>query len=154
MTDRERTRDTVTDESSLAGVAAIHVKALAGGVLAADGGAFVVVEWTAAGGDPAAPQMIAPLHVHLEDDEAWYVLDGALGVRVGDEDVRVAAGGAVFVPRGTPHTYWNALATPTRYLLVMTPQIKRLIDALHAVSGGEELEPTFAAHASEFLGWP
>ena len=82
------------------------------------------------------------------------MLDGALGVRAGDEEVHVAAGGAALVPRGTPHTYWNALATPTRYLLVMTPRIKRLIDALHAPGGTEELEDIFAAHRSELLGRP
>ena len=112
-----------------------------------------MVEWTAAAGDPAAPQPIAPLHLHHEDDEAWYVLDGALGVRIGDQELCVPAGGAVLVPRGTPHTFWNAQATPTRYLLVMTPQIKALIDALHAPGGTDDVAATFAAHRSEFLGW-
>ena len=36
-----------------------------------------------------------------------YVLEGTLSVRVGDEDLEAKAGAAVFVPRGTAHTYWN-----------------------------------------------
>jgi mannose-6-phosphate isomerase-like protein (cupin superfamily) len=117
------------------------------------GGELRLAEWTAApdGADP--PLYIAPLHVHREDDEAWYVLEGELGVRVGDADVRVAAGEAVVVPRGTPHTHWNARAEPTRYLLVMSARIERLIAALHS-RGDTPVEDVFRAHASEFLGWP
>ena len=71
------------------------------GVAGAD---LVMVEWTAQVGD----HWIAPLHVHHSDDEAWYVLDGELGFRLGAEVVIAAAGSAVVAPRGTPHTYWNA----------------------------------------------
>ena len=94
--------------------------------------------------------------MHHEDDEAWYVLEGALIVRVGEDDVEVPAGGAVLVPRGTRHTYWNPHPTPTRYVLVMTPRIKALIGALHALSERDQttLERKFRAHASEYLGWP
>jgi len=114
---------------------------------------IVVVEWTDPGGGTDPPTYIAPLHIHHEDDEAWYVLDGALCVRVGDDVVDVPAGGAVLVPRGTPHTYWNPRPSPTRYLLVMTPRIQRLIAALHA-GGGADAAAVFAAHRSEYLGWP
>jgi mannose-6-phosphate isomerase-like protein (cupin superfamily) len=34
-----------------------------------------------AGGVIAAPVYIAPLHIHHDDDEAWYVLEGGLAVR-------------------------------------------------------------------------
>lgn len=75
---------------------------------------------------------------------------------MGDRDAEVPAGGAVLVPRGTPHTYWNPGAEPARYVLVMTPRIKSLIDALHALTAGDQatLEATFRDHASEYLGWP
>jgi mannose-6-phosphate isomerase-like protein (cupin superfamily) len=109
---------------------------------------LVLAEWTSPGGEG----YIAPLHVHHEDDEAWYVLDGALTVRVGDADVEVPAGEAVIVPRGTPHTYWNPTDGPTRYLLVMTRRIHELIEALHAP--GADVEAVFREHRSEFLGWP
>jgi len=80
--------------------------ALAGRLIASPGAAIVLAEWAdPGGGDP--PRYIAPLHVHHEDDEAWYVLAGALVVRSGDIDIEVPAGGAAIVPRGTPHTYWN-----------------------------------------------
>ena len=60
-------------------------------------GDFVIVEWTAPGGDP---RPIAPLHLHRDDDEAWYVLDGTLGFRLGEEELAAGAGAAVVAPRG------------------------------------------------------
>src|SRR6266481_9320131 len=80
---------------------------LAGNVLGSVGDAFVIAEWRDAGGPPGPPRLIAPLHVHHRDDEAWYVLEGALVVQVGNDQVEARAGAAVFVPRGTLHTYWN-----------------------------------------------
>jgi mannose-6-phosphate isomerase-like protein (cupin superfamily) len=124
-------------------------------LVTAPNASLVLAEWTDPGGGEDPPRYIAPLHVHHEDDEAWYVLEGALVVRVGDEDHHVPAGGAVIVPRGTPHTYWNPTPDPTRYLLVMTTRIAQLIDALHAMKDpAAEVGYVFTAHRSEFLGWP
>jgi mannose-6-phosphate isomerase-like protein (cupin superfamily) len=101
----------------------------------------VVVDWTAPPGDG----WIAPLHVHHEDDEAWLVLDGALGVRLGERELRIGPGEHAVMPPGTPHTYRNVHEGPTRYLLAMTPRIQRLIDALHA---GGDPEEAFREHRS------
>ena len=92
----------------------------------------MIAEWRDAGGPPGPPRFIAPLHRHHNDDEAWYVLEGALSVRVGDRDVEAKAGEAVFAPRGTAHTYWNPGPGLLRYLLVMTPRIFALIQEIHA----------------------
>ena len=107
-----------------------------------------MVEWSDAGSHPGRP--IAALHVHREDDEAWFVLEGCLGFRVGETEQEVAAGEAVLVPKGVPHSYWNARPQPARYLLVMTPRIRRLIEALHS---GERTDYAriFEEHASTLL---
>ncbi len=81
----------------------VHVEQLAGHAIGSLEDNFVIVEWTAEVGD----HWIAPLHVHHEDDEAWYVLSGTLGFRLGDEEVEAHAGSAVLARRGTPHTFWN-----------------------------------------------
>ncbi len=64
------------------------------------------------------------------------------------------AGDAVAVPRGTPHTYWNAGNCPARYLLVMGPQTSRLVDAIHKTSRREAqtMRDLFLAHGSELVG--
>jgi|SRR5262249_27438247 len=120
----------------------IKASALAGKVLGAAGDSFVIAEWRDLGGSPDPLRRIAPRHVHHSDDEAWYVLEGMLRVQVGDEEVEAAAGSGVFVRRGTPHTYWNPGPGPVRYLLVMTPNIYRLIEEIHALT---ERTPTAVA---------
>lgn len=39
--------------------------------------------------------------MHHEDDEAWYVLEGTLRFRLGEETLEVGAGGSVMAPKGT-----------------------------------------------------
>src|SRR4030088_2470015 len=96
---------------------------LAGGQLARPEGDFVIVEWTDSG--ESGYEWIAPLHVHHADDEAWYVLEGALRFRIGDEIRELGPHSAALAPKGTPHAYGNARrGEPARYLLVMTPKIR------------------------------
>jgi mannose-6-phosphate isomerase-like protein (cupin superfamily) len=47
----------------------------------------------------------APLHIHHDADESWYVLDGELTVIVGEERMQVGAGDFVLGPKGIPHTF-------------------------------------------------
>jgi mannose-6-phosphate isomerase-like protein (cupin superfamily) len=123
---------------------------LAGNALESE--SLVLVEWQDPGGATDPPRYIAPLHVHHEDDEAWYVLEGTLAFRLGDEDVEAPAGAAVLARRGTVHTYWNPRPEPARYVLAMPPRIHALIAALH----GEAADPhqVFSDHASTLIGWP
>jgi mannose-6-phosphate isomerase-like protein (cupin superfamily) len=109
---------------------------------------FVIADWTDPGTHPGRP--IAGLHLHRSDDEAWIVLEGRLAFRVGDEEHEVAAGDSLLVERGTPHSYWNPSTEPARYLLVMTPRIHQLIEALHS---GERTDfaRIFEEHDSEVL---
>jgi mannose-6-phosphate isomerase-like protein (cupin superfamily) len=126
---------------------------LAGQVMGSVDDAFVIVEWRDPGGPPGPPRLIAPRHVHHRDDEAWYVLEGTLRVQVGKEEVEARAGAGVFVPRGTPHTYWNPDPAPVRYLLIMTPNIYALIQAIHALPDRTPaaVEAVFRQHDSELL---
>jgi mannose-6-phosphate isomerase-like protein (cupin superfamily) len=114
-----------------------------------EGDDFVLVEWRA-GTDTSRERPVAGLHVHHEDDEAWYVLEGTLGFQLGDEIVTAPAGSAVLVPKGTPHSYWNAGEIEARYVLVMSPRIAALVAELHSGSG-ESYAAIFRRHASELL---
>jgi mannose-6-phosphate isomerase-like protein (cupin superfamily) len=126
---------------------------LAGRVMGSPENAFVIAEWRDAGAPAGPPRYIAPLHVHHRDDEAWYVLEGALRVQRGDEIIEAKAGSAVFVPRGIKHTYWNPSPEPTRYLLVMTANIYAMIQGIHAMKERTPaaLRLLFAKHDSEVL---
>jgi mannose-6-phosphate isomerase-like protein (cupin superfamily) len=126
---------------------------LSGLVLGSLDSSFVIAEWKDAGGPASPPRLIAPLHVHFRDDEAWYVLEGKMRVQVGEETVEAHAGSAVLVPRGTPHTYWNAGEDPLRYLLLMTPNIYALIQEIHGLKERTpaSLRAVFARHDSELL---
>lgn len=109
---------------------------------------FVIADWTDPGTHPGRP--IAGLHLHRADDEAWIVLTGRLGFQLGDEQHEVPAGESILVSRGTPHSYWNPASEPARYLLVMTPRIYRLIEALHA-GDRTDFARIFEEHESELL---
>jgi Cupin domain len=130
---------------------------LAGGVLAPAGSQLVVAEWTDAGGVHDPPRYVAAVHAHLQDDEAWYVLEGELVVQLDGVDMRVAAGGCAFAVRGVPHTWWNPGPGPARSLLLMTPRINALIDAIHGMpedATEDAVRAVFAEHRAEYLGWP
>ena len=126
---------------------------LAGQVIGSIADAFVIAEWRDPGGPPGPPRLIALPHLHRNDDEAWYVLEGALRVQVGKEEIEAHAGSAVFVPRGTPHTYWNPGPNPVRYLLVMTSNIYRLIQEIHGMKERTPaaLRGVFRKYDSELL---
>lgn len=113
------------------------------------GSDFVVAEWTAA--PSAAP--VAPLHVHLYDDEAWYVLKGSLGFSFDGREFEVPAGGAALAKAGVVHTYWNAAAVETRYLLITTPKIRELIAVLHDAERwqGRTMAEVFADYDTELV---
>lgn len=106
--------------------------------LAPAGTDLALAEWTTPGAHGAAPEYQAPLHIHHHDDEAWYVLEGRLRLRVGEEEHDVPAGSAIIAPRGRPHTFWNPDPDPVRYLIVMSAQTSALLDALHS---GQKLSP-------------
>jgi mannose-6-phosphate isomerase-like protein (cupin superfamily) len=110
---------------------------------------FVLVEWHADETTSEERPIAAP-HVHHEDDEAWYVLEGTLGFRIGDEVVTAPAGSGVLVPKGTPHTFWNAGPGEARYVLVMSPRTRALVEALHAGTR-ESYDEIFRRHRSELL---
>jgi len=73
---------------------------------------------------------------------------------VGKETVEASAGAAVFVPRGTAHTYWNPGPGLVRYLLVMTSNVYGLIQDIHAMKerSPEALVAVFEQHDSEVVG--
>ena len=61
------------------------------------------------------------LHRHNHTDEAFYVMEGVLTVRINDALSDYPAGSYVLIPRGTAHAQGNRGKLPARILLTMTP---------------------------------
>lgn len=87
------------------------------------------------------------MHVHHEDDECWYVIDGELTFRLPEGEVAAPAGTTVFVPAGTAHDYYES-REPSTYLLILSPRLNDLIDTLHKTPIGMHAE-VFKQFASE-----
>lgn len=62
-----------------------------------------------------------PAHVHRDEDETFYVLDGSCTFRLGDERVEARRGDFVNVPRGMVHCFRNFTDEPMRMILTFTP---------------------------------
>lgn len=62
-----------------------------------------------------------PLHVHPLHGEGFYVLEGQLTVRVGDDVSTAQAGSFVFAPQNAPHTFANFSSDNARMLVFCAP---------------------------------
>jgi len=62
----------------------------------------------------------SPLHVHHNEDEWFYVIEGELTFWVGGQVISAPAGSFVYGPRDVPHTF-TVSSDEARYLLVVEP---------------------------------
>lgn len=62
-----------------------------------------------------------PPHTHVDFDEAFTVLEGALDVLVDGEWRTLNVGDSVFIPRGAVHTFRNSSNETTKFFAVATP---------------------------------
>src|SRR5262245_27499719 len=70
--------------------------------------------------DPGWPG--PPQHLHREQDETFYVLEGAVRVTSGEHTFVANAGDFVSIPCGDPHTFGNANSdAPARLLCTVSP---------------------------------
>ncbi len=79
------------------------------------GGSFAVVE------HPIQPGVLVDPHIHSNEDELSYVLEGTIWARVGDREIEAGTGDYVWKPRGVLHTFWNPGPDPARILEVISP---------------------------------
>ena len=68
-----------------------------------------------------APKSGPPTHVHLTEDEFFYVLKGNFKVKLGEQITDAPVGTVMFVPRGVPHTFQNAGNEPGEFLVGVIP---------------------------------
>lgn len=71
---------------------------------------------------PIGPKVLAaPLHTHANEDEHSFIIEGEVGIQLGDDVFTARPGDLVFKPRGLRHAFWNATAKPARILEIISP---------------------------------
>jgi quercetin dioxygenase-like cupin family protein len=117
-----------------------------------DGDLFVIENTNDAKGWP-------PRHLHHEQEEWFYVVDGEYVAEVGDERYRLGPGDSVFAPRGVPHVWAHVGEGTGRMLVAFRPagRMEAFFDAMSRVTGSpsrEELHGLFHSHGMEIAGPP
>jgi quercetin dioxygenase-like cupin family protein len=84
-----------------------------------------------------------PPHVHDRLHDMFYVLEGTLTVRLGEDTRELGAGSFVCVPPGTVHTFSNPSDEPVRLLNLNTPAgwENYMRDLAAASAGGKAPSP-------------
>jgi mannose-6-phosphate isomerase-like protein (cupin superfamily) len=113
-------------------------------------GAFVLLQ----ADEP--PGFGPPMHIHHDCAEAFYVLEGAYHIFVGEEEHVCPAGSFVFIPAGTVHGF-RVGDVPSRKLNLYTPAamvgyFDELSAALDRGAAEEELAGIAERHGMEITG--
>jgi quercetin dioxygenase-like cupin family protein len=87
------------------------------------------------------PDSGPPLHIHEREDEAFYVIEGSLSVRVGDEEFEAPAGSFTFQPRGIPHAFRSSSEGARALLLVVPSGLESFFHALSRPAEAMALPP-------------
>ena len=107
-----------------------------------------------------------PLHVHHNEDETFYVVEGEVTVLVGGERIDLGAGDYLFAPRDIPHTTIVTSASAHVLTTISPAGLEELFVELGVpVAAGEqpveatlppmpELVRRFAGYGVEILGPP
>jgi quercetin dioxygenase-like cupin family protein len=73
-----------------------------------------------------------PPHTHTEHDETIHVLEGTLGVRLGDRTFEAPAGTSFTIPIDVVHSVWNESDAIVRFLNIIVPA--RYLDYFHEMA--------------------
>ena len=67
------------------------------------------------------PGVATPLHRHTRESEAFYLLDGRMDYRAGDEEFALYPGCFIYLPVGLPHAFRIRGDEPARFLAMVDP---------------------------------
>lgn len=100
-----------------------------------------------------------PRHLHHEQEEWFYVVEGEYVVEIGDERYRLEPGDSLFAPRKVPHVWAHAGGGTGRLIIAFRPagEMEAFFDAMSRLEGAasrEELQRLFRSHGMEVTGPP
>jgi quercetin dioxygenase-like cupin family protein len=90
-------------------------------------------------------------HLHRLHVDSFYVLEGSIELRLGDDVVVLEEGGFAAVPPGVVHTFANPSDTPARILNLHAPGV-RFDDYLRRLHSGEDVSAIAADYDSYEVG--
>jgi quercetin dioxygenase-like cupin family protein len=70
---------------------------------------------------PIEPGRLVPAHCHHNEDELSYVLEGEIGVKIGDFEGSAGPGCYIWKPRNIGHTVWNATSKWVKVIEIIVP---------------------------------
>ena len=79
---------------------------------------------------------VAAAHVHPSQTERFEVLEGRLGLRIGQSEILAEPGDVAVVSPGTPHRFWNAGKGAARFICEVRPalQFESLIETMFTLA--------------------
>lgn len=98
-----------------------------------------------------------PRHLHYEQDEWFYVLEGEFLMEVGPERLRLTAGDSLLAPRRVPHVWASVGESPGRILAVVTPagRLETFFRETTEANAPRTSNPeVWRAYGMEYLGPP
>lgn len=99
-----------------------------------------------------------PLHIHLDQDEWFFVTEGEYLFQCGQEQFRMKAGDTLFLPRNVPHAFIQ-LTDRARTIVSYLPAGKMeeffaVTDSWNSPPSREEIAKTFLDHGMKVVGEP
>jgi quercetin dioxygenase-like cupin family protein len=67
------------------------------------------------------PGVATPLHVHTNEAEAFYILEGTLTYQAGEAIHHLSTGSFIYLPVGVPHAFRITGDSPARFLGIVAP---------------------------------
>jgi quercetin dioxygenase-like cupin family protein len=67
------------------------------------------------------PGIATPLHRHTREAEAFYLLEGRMTYRAGDEDYELYDGCFMYLPKGLPHAFRIRGDAPAKFVALTAP---------------------------------
>ena len=98
-----------------------------------------------------------PLHIHPDQDEIFYIVEGEFWVQVGTEKWLLKAGDTAFAPRGVPHTFAHGSGASGKLATMFQPagsmeDFFRAIAKWTAPPTPEAAQKLSLAHGMEVVG--
>jgi quercetin dioxygenase-like cupin family protein len=111
--------------------------------VASTGGGLKLIESRTTGG--------APLHIHTREDEYFYVVEGTITVRCGDERYEAGPRSFVFLPRDIPHE-WDVVGAEAIILMLTVPAaLDAFLGEYHAAPSREARDAIAERYGITFL---